>query len=93
MTVVVKDRWAEYRRICLLGGLDPKEIEDAIAELQRESDCLDRGECPKCGGKVTRTLDPRQVGLSEVSGAWFNYRCGCGKLLVDRKEIVPETAS
>jgi hypothetical protein len=90
---VIADRWDDYRRRCLEGGLDAKEIEAAIAEMKREGACLDRLECPKCGARCTRTIDPRQVGLSDVPGAWFKYRCGCGKLLLDRKEIVQRTSS
>jgi hypothetical protein len=82
---------AEFRQRLLEAGASPAEADQAVADLIREDDCLDRLECFKCGVKLNRTLDPRQDGDTSVAGQWFNYRCSaqCG-YFVDRVEPVGE---
>ena len=73
------DRYERYRQMALQGGSNVIEVEEAIALMTREDECLDRSECPRCGGRVTDRVDVRQAGISMDAGkpgrVWINYRC------------------
>jgi predicted RNA-binding Zn-ribbon protein involved in translation (DUF1610 family) len=85
------DKYENYRQALLAGGAPADQVEAAIADMKAEDVKIDAGICPKCGSKITRTLDRRQDGPTEVAGKWFNYRCiaKCG-WFVDRCEPVGE---
>jgi hypothetical protein len=78
------ERW--YADMLRRSGLPEERVASVLAEMRRETACLDAGECPKCGARLARRLDPRQAGCSNLPGDWHNYRCaGCG-YACDRKE-------
>jgi hypothetical protein len=73
----------------LESGMDPKEADALVAYQERLAACADRLECSECGGVLTKKVDPRQAGPSEIQGVWHNFRCtACGHFF-DRCE--PET--
>lgn len=69
-------------------GFSPSEWEIFIEDTVREHASLDRRECPKCGGALSRSLDPRQAGPTSLGPGtlWFNYTCGSCPWFGDRKE-------
>ena len=87
------DKYENYREALLAGGAPADQVDAVIADLKAEDQKIDAGICPKCGSKLTRILDRRQDGPTEVAGKWFNYRCGnpreCG-WFADRCEPVGE---
>ena len=89
MTVI--DKYENYRRAALEGGAPSADVELAIAAMKAEDAKIDAGICPRCGGFISKALDPRQAGATEIAGKWFNYRCisRCG-WFVDRCEPVGE---
>lgn len=79
---------ARYREALLAGGCTEEEADRLVAEAKRQAACADRLECHVCAGRLTKKIDERQAGLSDVSGVWFNYRCTkCGAFF-DRKEAM-----
>lgn len=62
------------------------KIAEEIARVRHRDGCIDRRECPDCGGKLTRRLDPRQAGMCELAGTWYNYHCPACGCRADRKE-------
>jgi DNA-directed RNA polymerase subunit RPC12/RpoP len=76
----VTGKYDSFRERALAGGATASEVDDAIAFMKAEDKKIDAGACPDCGSKITRTLDPRQSGPTEVAGMWFIYRCtrSCG---------------
>lgn len=66
-------------------GLSQTDAESFADDSIRTDGFLDRRECPKCNGPLTRKLDPRQAGPTQAVGSWFNYRCPCG-YMCDRVE-------
>lgn len=88
---VSKDEYDSFRAHALEGGVPADAVERAIDEMKAEGAKIDAGICPSCGSKLTRTLDPRQAGPTELAGKWFNYRCTerCG-WFADRCEPVGE---
>lgn len=89
--MAVRDRYANFRAAALAGGANEAELNEAISTMKAEDAKIDAGVCPKCGGGITRTLDRRQDGPTEVAGKWFNYRCAqkCG-WFADKCEPVGE---
>ena len=89
--MTVTDKYENYRQAALAGGAHIAEIDREIENTRAEDAKIDAGVCPRCGGTLTRTLDPRQAGSTEVAGKWFNYRCvaKCG-WMADRCEPVGE---
>lgn len=85
------DKYESYRQAALAGGVSAVEIDRVIENMKIEDAKIDASICPRCGSKLTRALDPRQAGSTEVAGKWFNYRCTakCGWLF-DRCEPVGE---
>jgi hypothetical protein len=87
------DKYENYREALLAGGAPADQVEAAIADMKAEDTKIDAQICPRCGSKITRMLDRRQDGPTEVAGKWFNYRCSnlrvCG-WFVDRCEPVGE---
>jgi hypothetical protein len=85
------DKYDNYRKGLLAGGLPVDQIESAIELMKVVDTKIEAGVCPQCDSKLTRTLDPRQDGPTEIAGKWFNYRCtrSCG-WLEDRCEPVGE---
>lgn len=78
----------KYKEALLQGGATEEEADLAIAEAKRKAACADRLECYLCAGKLTKKVDGRQEGVSELPGIWFNYRCTkCGDFF-DRKEAI-----
>ncbi len=67
-------------------GMSEAEVEEGLAKMVSDDAKLDRCECLKCGGKLTRTLDPRQDGDAFGHGEWFNYNCAACGFHVDRAE-------
>ncbi len=78
-----------------------RDLEESIASMQREDECIAASKCPRCGGPLAVTVDERQVGPIELelhAGTWINYRCAsdppigvagprtCSWRGVDRKE-------
>ena len=80
-----------FREHALAGGASASEVDDIIEVMKAEGEKIDALICPNCGSKLTRTLDPRQAGETEIAGKWFNYRCTrrCG-WFADRCEPVGE---
>jgi len=76
------DKYDAYRKALLAGGASATDTEQAIEEMKAEDIKIDTGVCPGCGAKLTRALDLRQAGPTEIAGKWFNYRCTawCGWL-------------
>ena len=89
--MTVTDKYENYRRGLLEGGAPADEVEAVIADMKAEDAKIDAGICPRCGGFISKALDPRQAGPTEIAGKWFNYRCiaRCG-WFVDRCEPVGE---
>jgi len=87
----VKDKYENYRNHLISYGAGAEEIEAAIDDMKSVDAKIDAGTCPKCDSKITRTIDPRQSGATEIAGKWFNYRCvgSCG-WFADRCEPVGE---
>ena len=85
------DKYENYRQALLDGGAPISEIDRVIEHMKAEDEKIDAGICPGCRSKITRTLDPRQAGSTEVAGKWFNYRCvaKCG-WFIDRCEPIGE---
>jgi hypothetical protein len=85
------DKYDNYREALLAGGAPASEVEGVIADMKAEDAKIDTGVCPGCGAKLTRALDLRQAGPTEIAGKWFNYRCTawCG-WFADRCEPVGE---
>jgi len=90
MTVRV-DKWDSFREYALAGGASEADVDDAIEEMKASEAKIDAGVCPSCDAQLTRTLDPRQAGPTEIAGKWFNYRCTrkCG-WFADRCEPIGE---
>lgn len=76
---------ARYRSQLIQSGVSAAEADRIVAEAVREDAALNKGFCPKCARRISRKIDPRQVGMAERPGTWFNYRCKCG-YACDRKE-------
>lgn len=93
MTVI--DKYENYRRTALAGGAHIAEIDREIENMRAEDTKIEKGICLKASDSpnvrhvLTRTLDPRQSGPTEVAGKWFKYRCTCG-WFADRCEPVRE---
>lgn len=88
---VSKDKYDNFREAALAGGALASEVERAISNMKREEAKIEAGICPHCGSKkLTRTLDLRQAGPTQVAGKWFNYRCGHCKWFGDRCEPIGE---
>ena len=85
------DKYDNYRKAALAGGASADLVESVIADMKAEGAKIDAGICPRCDAKITRALDLRQDGPTEVAGKWFNYRCTawCG-WFADRCEPVGE---
>lgn len=89
------DKYDNYRAGLLAGGVSETEADSAIRDMKVEDTKIDAGVCPKSSDSpnarhvLTRTLDRRQAGPTEIAGKWFNYRCTCG-WFVDRCEPVGE---
>ena len=81
----MSDRYRDYEKRLRDGGIPQDQCRRIIDDCIREDAFLDRQICPRCKGRLGRSEDPRQVGVSELAGTWFNYRCPCG-YMVDRKE-------
>jgi hypothetical protein len=79
------DKYEEYAKHLLSIGASQVEATEAAAHMREEDQSLGRRICPRCGAGIGRREDPRQVGVPELAGTWFNYRCRCG-YMVDRKE-------
>ncbi len=62
------------------GEIERELVEPHCTEVRRELESLAELRCLRCGGKLDKTLDPRQVGPTSVPAAvWFNLRCPrCG---------------
>jgi predicted RNA-binding Zn-ribbon protein involved in translation (DUF1610 family) len=88
---VIKDKYESYRQALLEGGAPEDQVDGVIEDMKAEDAKIDACICPRCGSKITRTLDPRQMGATEIAGKWFNYRCTakCG-WFADRCEPVGE---
>lgn len=82
-----------YKKALLDAGVSETTADSVIADARAEHAKIDAGICPNCGSKITKMLDPRQSGPTEVAGKWFSYRCGnpreCGWFM-DRCEPVGE---
>lgn len=89
--MVVRDRYADFRKAALSGGASLEETEEAIQIMREEDAKIDARVCPKCGAQITRAVDARQGGPTKVPGKWFNYRCThrCG-WMTDRCEPIGE---
>ena len=87
----IKDKYDNYRAGLLAGGASEADTNKAVEDMKAEDTKIDAGVCPKCDSKLTRTLDRRQAGPTEIAGKWFNYRCvdSCG-WFADRCEPVGE---
>jgi hypothetical protein len=89
------DKYENYRQALLAGGAHIAEVDRVIEDMKAEDAKIDVGICPKRDNSpnarhvLTRTLDPRQAGPTEIAGKWFNYRCACG-WFADRCEPVGE---
>lgn len=89
------DKYDAYREAALAGGASAREVDEAIEEMRAVDAQLDVGICPKRSDSpnarhvLTRRLDSRQSGSTEIAGKWFNYRCTCG-WFTDRCEPVGE---
>lgn len=68
-------------------GVTDAEWKEFLQEIEKNEEALRKLVCPDCGSPLTKQLDPRQAGVSEAPGLWYNYRCTsqCG-FLVDQKE-------
>ncbi len=86
---MIKDKYQNYRAGLLLGGISEDVANEAVEDMKALDTKIDAGVCPSCNSKLTRELDQRQEGPTEISGKWFNYRCTCG-WLADRCEPVGE---
>jgi hypothetical protein len=88
---VLSNKYDDYREALLAGGAPADQVEGVIEDMKAEDATLDALICPKCSSPLTRTLDPRQAGPTEIAGKWFNYRCmsSCG-WFTDRCEPVGE---
>ena len=84
-----KDKYENYRQAALAGGASHNEVEREISNMKEEDAKLEAGICYRCGSKITRTLDPRQSGPTEVAGK-FKYRCTECPYFTDRCEPVGE---
>lgn len=72
-----RDKWAGV----------PDDVRAAVEAWSRDQDAAcDARRCPRCGGDLARTTDPRQHGASLAPGAWVQYRCTACKWMLDRKE-------
>lgn len=93
--MTVFDKYENYRQAALAGGAHIAEVDRAIEDMRAEDAKIDAGLCPKRDSSpnarhvLTRTLDSRQAGPTEIAGKWFNYRCTCG-WFSDRCEPVGE---
>ena len=87
---MIKDKYESYRQALLAGGADPKVVEQIVAEARAEGEKIDACVCPKCRSRLTRVLDRRQAGPTEIAGKWFNYRYTECPYFVDRCEPVGE---
>lgn len=85
------DKYENYRKALLDGGAPADQVEAVIADIKAEDAKIDALTCPRCGAALTRALDRRQDGPTEIAGKWFNYRCvaRCG-WFADRCEPVGE---
>jgi len=88
---VLTDKYATFRERALAAGASVDEVDAEIAFMEAEDEKINARVCPRCGSKLTRNLDSRQAGPTEVAGKWFNYRCTamCG-WFADRCEPVGE---
>lgn len=67
-------------------GLSSEAADEYLNYWDKHDAQLSRLECPKCGGKLTKKLDPRQAGIRPGGTTWFNYRCSSCKYLCDKAE-------
>lgn len=88
---MIKDKYENYRKALLDGGAPEDQVNGVIEDMKAEDAKIDACICPRCGFSLTRSLDPRQAGPTEVAGKWFKYRCTakCG-WFADRCEPVGE---
>ncbi len=71
------------------GDYGTPEAENTHAIIKRATlRAIQQLECAVCGSRMTRTLDPRQVGACPIGHEWVNYRCtkDPSHLVVDRPE-------
>ena len=89
--MTITDKYEDYKRALLEGGAPADKVEAVIADMKAEDAKITAGYCPNCGSPLTRVMDPRQAGSTQVAGKWFNYRCiaRCG-WFADRCEPVGE---
>jgi len=86
----------EVRASLLLQGETEESIAKIEADWTRETACLDRCECPKCGATITRKIDVRQAGATcavPEPYVWVNYHCDGCKYHVDRAETIADDGS
>lgn len=89
------DKYDSYRAALLAGGIPAREIDEAIEKMKATDAKIDVGICPQGSAApntrhvLTRSLDPRQAGPTQIAGKWFNYRCTCG-WFADRCEPIGE---
>ena len=67
------NKYDNYRQMALAGGASVDEVDAAIAFMEAEDAKIDARICPGCGSPLTRALDSRQAGPTELAGKWFNY--------------------
>jgi len=84
------DLYDDLRAHLLAGGMSEKCTNDYIAEMKQEDARLDALVCPECFAELSREVDERRVGDSQVAGKWFRYRCSSCPFWIDRKEPVGE---
>ncbi len=87
---MIRDKYENYRAALLVGGASEADADDAVRGMEMMDKKIDARVCPTCRSKITRILDPRQDGPTEVAGKWFKYRCLSCKWFADRCEPVGE---
>ena len=85
-----KDKYENYRQAALSGGVNQDAVEREISNMKAEDAKLEARVCYRCGSKITKTLDPRQAGPTEIAGKWFKYRCTECPYFAERCEPVGE---
>lgn len=79
---------ARYFEAGRAAGLSDRDIEAAIVESDRENAALDARQCPRCGARIDRKRDARQVGPHNVpGGVWHNYTCASCDYRSDRADV------
>jgi hypothetical protein len=62
------DKYSNYRSAALAGGASPIDVDREIVRMQAEDARIQMGVCPRCGSKISRTLDGRQDGPTKIAG-------------------------